>query len=277
MASNLCERGCSEAAVDGHLAPGRDTEALRVLLHLQGGFDRDEPIFDFLRRHGYGRDGRNLTHEYWGRLFDDAPPPVDRLALQPGTLTRIGPRRCRRPQAARRGRTRAPEPAPTRQGTPRARCVRLHRGRPPGIRGPERGSRAAPGLPPQYPPAALELGVQAGADSGPGRRQRSPSGPATTRCICTTPTTASGARSTKAVDRIHGWEVTYVEVPEDENAGALQAPVEPHAAVELSTLELADGGYDSFRKRLTMAFDNLSVEERLLFFFLRLGQPCGGI
>ena len=36
-------------------------------------------------------------------------------------------------------------------------------------------------------------------------------------------------------------------VPEDEGAGALQALVQLHAAVELGTLELAGGGFNSFR------------------------------
>ena len=50
----------------------------------------------------------------------------------------------------------------------------------------------------------------------------------------------------EAVDRIRAMEVSYVEVPEDEDAGALQALIELHAAVELGTLELA-GGFNNFR------------------------------
>ena len=42
-------------------------------------------------------------------------------------------------------------------------------------------------------------------------------------------------------------EVRYITVPEDEDAGALQALVELHVAVELSTLELCGGGFNSFR------------------------------
>jgi len=51
----------------------------------------------------------------------------------------------------------------------------------------------------------------------------------------------------EAVDRIRGWDVTYITVPEDEDAGARQALIELHAAVELGTLELAGGGFNSFR------------------------------
>ena len=46
-------------------------------------------------------------------------------------------------------------------------------------------------------------------------------------------------------------EVTYITVPEDEDAStlqALQALVQLYAAVKLSTLVLAGGGYSSFRE-----------------------------
>ena len=43
-------------------------------------------------------------------------------------------------------------------------------------------------------------------------------------------------------------EVTYVTVPEDEDASTLQALVQLYAAVKLSTLALAGGGYSSFRE-----------------------------
>jgi len=51
----------------------------------------------------------------------------------------------------------------------------------------------------------------------------------------------------EAVNRIRAWDVTYITVSEDGDAGALQALVELPAAVELRTLELAGGGYNSFR------------------------------
>ena len=51
----------------------------------------------------------------------------------------------------------------------------------------------------------------------------------------------------EAVDRLRAMDVTYITVPEDEDAGTLQALVQLHAAVEMSTLELAGGGYNSFR------------------------------
>jgi hypothetical protein len=51
----------------------------------------------------------------------------------------------------------------------------------------------------------------------------------------------------EAVDRIRAMEVTYITVPEDEDAGALQALTELHAAVEMGTLERVGGGYNSFR------------------------------
>ena len=41
--------------------------------------------------------------------------------------------------------------------------------------------------------------------------------------------------------------MTYITVPEDEDAGALQALTELHAAVELGTLAMCGGGYNSFR------------------------------
>ena len=40
----------------------------------------------------------------------------------------------------------------------------------------------------------------------------------------------------EAVDRLRAMEVTYITVPEDEDAGSLQALTELHAAVELGTL-----------------------------------------
>ena len=42
-------------------------------------------------------------------------------------------------------------------------------------------------------------------------------------------------------------DVTYITVPEDEDACALQALIQLHAVVEMGTLELAVGGYNSFR------------------------------
>ena len=46
----------------------------------------------------------------------------------------------------------------------------------------------------------------------------------------------------EAVDRIRAMDVTYITVPENEDAGALQALTQFHAAVELGTLELCGGG-----------------------------------
>ncbi len=51
----------------------------------------------------------------------------------------------------------------------------------------------------------------------------------------------------EAVDRIREMEVRYITVPENEDAGALQALVQLHAAIELGSLELCGGGYNSFR------------------------------
>ena len=48
----------------------------------------------------------------------------------------------------------------------------------------------------------------------------------------------------EAVDRIRAMEVRYITVPEDEDAGVLQALIQLHAAVELSTLECAGGGHN---------------------------------
>ena len=51
----------------------------------------------------------------------------------------------------------------------------------------------------------------------------------------------------EAVDRIRAMEARYVVLPEDEDASAAQALAALHAAVELGTLELCGGGYNSFR------------------------------
>ena len=50
-----CECGCGETTTRS-FAPGHDSEALRMLLHLEGVIRRDERIVDFLHRRGYGRD-----------------------------------------------------------------------------------------------------------------------------------------------------------------------------------------------------------------------------
>ena len=58
-----CECGCGQET-GRSFAPGHDTKALRMLLHLDGVLGRDERIVEFLRRRGYGRNGRNLHREY---------------------------------------------------------------------------------------------------------------------------------------------------------------------------------------------------------------------
>lgn len=92
MPSGVCECGCGQEAADS-FAPGHDSEALRMLLDLDGVIHHDEPVADFLRRRGYGPDARDLTREYRDRLFDDTPPPpADGSRLQPGQLTGIAHR-----------------------------------------------------------------------------------------------------------------------------------------------------------------------------------------
>lgn len=101
MAIGLCECGCGDAA-DGSFAPGHASEALRMLLHLDGVLDYDEPVVDFLHRRGYGRDRRNLRRAYRDRLFDDAPSDR-RLTADPTRPAHRhrAPRRQERPQEDR--------------------------------------------------------------------------------------------------------------------------------------------------------------------------------
>ena len=93
MPVRLCECGCGQET-DQTFVPGHDSEALRMLLHLEGVLDHDEPIADFLHRRGYGRNGRTLRRAYQDRLFDDAPPPpIDGSPrIRPGQLTDIAHR-----------------------------------------------------------------------------------------------------------------------------------------------------------------------------------------
>ena len=240
-----CECGCGEAAIDGHFAPGHDSEALRMLLHLQGVLDRDKPISDFLRRHGYGRGGRNLRREYEDRPTD-APPPADGSRLEPGRLTDIANRL---------------------QADVLKRPVEV---------GPEHRNQLRHVKAPPYKP-----GVYVFSENGralfvgrTGRLQRRlaahrSSAPQLAKLACRmarfdTGIAASNMSGTnsrylldtddgfrrafdKAVVRLRVSEATYITVDDDEDAGALQALIQLHAAVELDTLEIEGGGYNSFR------------------------------
>ena len=217
-----------------------------MLLHLQGVLDRDEDVSDFLRRHGYGRDGRNLNREYRDRLADAAPPPpVDGPRLQPGQLTeiahRVGADVLKRPGDV------GPE----------------HRNQLRHVRAPEK-----PGV------YVFSEGGRALFVGRTGRLQRRlaaqrSSAPDLAKLACRMARVETGRAATnragtnarslldvddgfrrafdEAVDRLRAADVTYIAVPEDEDAGALQALIQLHAAVELGTLELSDGGYNSFR------------------------------
>ena len=58
----------------------------------------------------------------------------------------------------------------------------------------------------------------------------------------------------EASDRIRAMDVTYITVPEDEDAGVLQALTQLHAVVELGTLELCGGGYKQLQERLKLLY-----------------------
>lgn len=87
----LCECGCGQET-DQAFVRGHDSEALRMLLHLEGVLDHDEPIADFLHRRGYGHNGRNLTREYQARPTAPTCPPGDRPRIQEGQFTDIARR-----------------------------------------------------------------------------------------------------------------------------------------------------------------------------------------
>lgn len=248
MAVGRCECGCGEA-VDRSFAPGHDSEALRMLLHLEGVLDYDEPVVDFLHRRGYGRNGRNLRRAYQDRLFDDAPPPpIDGSPrIRPGQLTdiahRVGKDILKRPVSV----------------------------------GPEHRNRLrhvlAPGEPGVYVLSEGDRPVFVGRISHlhkrlvlhrstrprlsnlaakmarikTGRMQSKTYRSGTSAVYLYDTNHAFRDAFDEAVDRLRAMEVTYITVPEDEDAGALQALTELHAAVELGTLELCGGGYNSFR------------------------------
>ena len=241
-----CECGCGEPANES-FAPGHASEALRMLLHLEGVLDRDEPIADFLQRRGYGRNGRNLNREYEARAAERQCRPADTAGIQSGQLTRI---------AHRVGDEVLKHPVTV---------------------GPEHHNRLrhvrAPDKPGVYVFSEDDRPIYVGRISNLHKRlglHRS-SHPRLSTLACKMARIKTGRPASKsnrsassamhlydtdddfrdafneAVDRIRAMDVTYITVPEDEDAGALHALIELHAAVELDTLELASGGYNSFR------------------------------
>ena len=240
-----CECGCGRMTSHSFIR-GHEAKALQMLLHLEGVLGRDEPVAEFLRRRGYGRNGRNLTHAYQGRLAD--PPPADGPPrLRPGQLTRIahrvgadvlkrpvsvGPEHCNKLRHVR-----APKKAGVyvlseggrpvfvgRIGDLRKR-LSLHRS--------------------SNPRFSLLTGRLARIKTG---RTASKSSRSANNAMHLYDTDDAFRKAfNEAVDRLRAMDVTYITVPEDDDAGALQALTELHAAVELSTLELCGGGYNSFR------------------------------
>lgn len=244
MASSECECGCGQETA-GAFVPGHDTEALRMLLHLQGVLDRDEPISDFLHRRGYGRDGRNLRREYEDRSID-APPSASGALLEPGRLTDIANRLqadvLKRPVEVgpeHRNQLRYVKAPPYKPGvyvfsengralyvgrTGRLqRRLAAHRSSVPHL------ARLACRM------ARVDTGIAASNMSGTNSRYLLD--------------TDDGFRRAfdEAIDRLRVSEATYITVDEDDDAGALQALIQLHAAVELDTLEIDGGGYNSFR------------------------------
>ena len=238
MASGLCECGCGREAT-GSFASGHDSEALRMLLSLDGVPDHDEPFAGFLHRRGYGRDGRNLSREYRDRLSDDAAPlRADGARRQPRQLTRIEHRVGAGPEHRNQLRhVKAPKKPGVYVFSEDDRPVFVGR------------------IGNLYNRMSLHRSSHPGLSTLAGKLARIASG----RVASKSNRSASSAMHLHdtddafrgafddAVDRIRTWDVTYITVPEDEDAGALQALVELHAAVELSTLELASGGFNSFR------------------------------
>lgn len=249
MAGRQCECGCGQATADGSFAPGHESEALRMLLHLEGVLDHDEPVVEFLHRRGYGRGGRNLRRAIRDRLFDDAPPPPadGSTRLQTGQLTeiarRLGEDVLKRPVTVGREHRSQLQyvTAPDEPGVyvlsegDRAvfvgRIGNLHK----------RLGQHRSG----HPRVATLAGRMARIKTG---RTASKSGRSASNAMHLHATDEAFREAfDEAVDRIRGMEVRYVTVPEDEDTGTLQALLQLHAAVELGTLELCGGGYNSFR------------------------------
>ena len=170
------------------------------------------PVFDFLHRRGYGHDRRNLTREYRARAASPLRPPADDGAprIQPGQLIRIAHRVgedvLKRPVSV------GPE----------------HRRRPAGLRRPDPQPPQAPGSPPQRSPSALDPVGQAGADQDREDASKSNRSASSAMHLYDTDNAFRDAFD-EAADRIRAMEVRYITVPEDEDAGALQALVQLHA------------------------------------------------
>lgn len=228
-----CECGCGRMTARGFIR-GHEAKALRMLLHLEGVLDRDEPVADYLHRRGYGRNGRSLHDEF-----------EHRAPARPGRLVEI---------AERVGRDVLKRPIPV----GRERCAPMRTVRPPeepGVYVFYEGGRpvyvgrisnlrtrltehrsSSPHL------SGLAFRMARAKVGKPARKIRGNSG---RHLYDTSP--AFRAAFDEAVDRIRAMEVRYVVLPMDEDAGAAQALVALHAAVELGTLELCGGGYNSFR------------------------------
>ncbi len=214
--------------------PGHEAKALRMLLHLEGVLGRDEPVAEFLRRRGYGRHGRSLHDE-----FEHRDP------ARPGCLVtiaeRVGRDVLRRPVSVSRER-RSPMRtvwAPEEPGVyvlyEGGRAVYV--GRISNLRARLTQHKSSA---PRY--AILALRMARAKVGKPAGKKRANSG---MHLYHTSP--AFRAAFDEAVDRIRAMEARYVVLPEDEDAGAAQALVALHAAVELGSLELCGGGYNSFR------------------------------
>ena len=213
---------------------GHETKALRMLLHLEGVLGRDEPVADFLRRRGYGRHGRSLHDEF-----------EDRAPARPGRLVeiaeRVGRDVLRRPVSVSREyrfpmRTVwAPEEPGVYALYEGGRAVYVGRVSNLRVRLTQHKSSA--------PKSAL-LAIKM-ARAKVGRPATKTGGNSGLHLYHTWP--AFREAFDEAVDRIRAMEARFVVLPKDEDAGAAQALVALHAAVELGTLELCGGGFNSFR------------------------------
>ena len=218
-----------------------------MLLHLDGALDRDEPISDFLHRRGYGRDGRNLRREYQDRSTDP-PMAAGRRPAAPvrPTHPNRARRQPRRPQAAR---LRRPEHsnqlrhvrAPKKPGV----YMFSEDGQPVFVgRSGDLKTRLAHHR--SFLPKLSNLACRM-ARIATGRTALKSFRSASSAQHLHDTDDAFRDAFDQAVDRIRAMEVAFVEVPEDEDAGTLQALIELHVAVQLGTLDLAGGGYNSFR------------------------------
>lgn len=78
----------------------------------------------------------------------------------------------------------------------------------------------------------------------------------------------------EAVDRMRAMNMTYITTPEDEDAGALQALTQLHAAVEMGTLELYGGRYNSFRTSDVATQDTDHVHQTHTAYQLRADREA---